>query len=60
VATEVEGEGVEARRQRGGHGQIGVGVEAGGVGDEHDRVIYTCGSGQLVHGDGDAVGREDA
>ena len=53
VAAEVDPPRVEARRQRLGDRQVGVAVEAGGVGEQHDRVRRAA--GEVVDGDRDAV-----
>ncbi len=60
MAPEVKGIGVEPRGEGLGDGEVGVAVEARGVGDEHDGVVGAGVSRQLVDRDGDTVGRGDA
>ena len=48
---------MEPRREALGDREVGVAVEAGGVGDEQHRVPGRGAAGQLVDGDRDAVAR---
>ena len=60
VPASIQAEHVEGRGQPLGDRQVGTPMEAGGVGDQHDRVVGSLRPGQLVEGDRHAVRRRDA